>query len=98
MQYEFDNIGDFNAVIVPTQIQLDRVANRFGYRERFFKIPVGMISDAVLSEPVKTSIERQPQTVVTVSRLDEAKQIDHLIDAMAIVHEQLPQAQLEILG
>ena len=97
-QYEFDNIGDFNAVIVPTQIQLERVANRFGYRERFFKIPVGMISDAVLSEPVKTSIERQPQTVVTVSRLDEAKQIDHLIDAMAIVHEQLPQAQLEIWG
>lgn len=48
-------------------------------------------------EPV-AGVERDPNLVVMMARLDYQKQVDHAIRAFSVVARQLPEARLEIYG
>ena len=56
-------------------------------------IPVG--STPALLYPVE---ERKPHSLITASRLASEKHVDWLVEATAMVHEQVPDVSLDIYG
>ena len=82
-----------DAVVFLTATQRAEVEATYGRAENFRVLP-----HAIRPATETPGVERDPNLVVMMARLDPQKQIDHAVDAFARVHEKLPQARLELWG
>lgn len=82
-----------DAIVFLTATQRAEAEARYGTTESFKVVPHS-VRPAVL-EP---GVERDPNLVVMMARLDRQKQVDHAIEAFALVVKRLPRARLEIYG
>lgn len=82
-----------DAVVFLTATQRGEAEAKYGRTPSFRVVPHA----ARPAEPV-AGVEREPNLVIMMARLDVQKQVDHAIAAFARVHEKLPQARLEIYG
>lgn len=92
------NWQQWDAVISATPEQTRDVQARFGTDIPAFTIPVGYVSDATLAAPHHDGTQRQKHLVIHVARLAPEKQQEHSIKAFAQVHQQFPDAKLELWG
>lgn len=97
-QYEFDNLEAFDTAIVPTRGQMAEVSTRWPNYNGFRMIPVGIIRQETMDRPRLDASRRKSHEIVTISRLDPYKRIDHIINAMPAVLKEIPDAHLSIFG
>ncbi|MCT2881152.1 glycosyltransferase [Latilactobacillus curvatus] len=88
-------IKQWTNLIVSTKYQRDQILDRFGHlSQKIHAIPVGVIEDDVLTLPKVAMRDRQPHSLVTVSRLDRQKSVDLQVAAVAQLVEEFPDIQL----
>ena len=93
----YQYIDKFDGVICATKNQAKDLKTYFRKKKKFsvpvYTIPVGYLKDI---SPIHTNIK--PYSLVSVSRLDQRKNVDYLIDSIALVHQRLPEIHLDIYG
>ena len=82
-----------DATVFLTNRQKQEAEAHFGRNPRYHVIP-----HSVPPAEVDAEVERDPNLVVMMARLDQQKQLDHAIDAFARVARVVPAARLEIYG
>jgi glycosyltransferase involved in cell wall biosynthesis len=82
-----------DAVVFLTATQRAEAEARYGRTESFRVLP-----HSVRPPKEEPGVERDPNLVVMMARLDRQKQVDHAIEAFAKVVAKLPKARLEIYG
>lgn len=87
-----EHVHAYDAVLWPTQAQLDDVADRFGVDEGFRVVPSPIDLGPEPGSP------RAGARVVMVGRLADQKRVDRAVDAFARVHAAVPEATLDIYG
>ncbi len=83
-----------DAIVFLTTAQRADVEAQYGEHSTFKVIPHPAVE---VSAPTPFE-DRDPHLVVMLARLDQQKQLDHAIDAFALVLESIPEARLEIYG
>ena len=99
IQYMRATLRRMGAVIIVLSTRMERylAAHRFllpGTR----LIPNGVDIERFHPAPAHTPIEERPRTVVCVSKLRWEKGIDVLLQAWGLVHKQIPEAHLILVG
>ncbi len=89
----FEARAKVDAVVFLTATQRAEAEARYGRTDSFRVVP-----HAARPATPTPGIERDPNLVIMMARLDVQKQVDHAIQAFAEVHARLPQARLEIYG
>lgn len=89
----FAHHDEVDATVFLTDTQRAEAEAVYGEQQNFRVVPHA--APAVSSDP---TVERDPNLVVMMARLDPQKQIDHALRAWARVHRRLPEARLEIYG
>ena len=89
----FEARNRVDAIVFLTATQRAEAEAKYGVTTSFKVLPHS-VRPAVL-EP---GVERDPNLVVMMARLDRQKQVDHAIEAFAQVVKRLPKARLEIYG
>lgn len=82
-----------DAVVFLTPTQRGEAEAKYGTTATFRVLPHSV--RPAVAEP---GVQRDPNLVIMMARLDYQKQVDHAIAAFARVHARLPQARLEIYG
>lgn len=82
-----------DAIVFLTPTQRAEAEVKYGVTQSFKVLPHS--TRPAVAEP---GVERDPNLVIMMARLDVQKQVDHAIEAFARVHEKLPAARLEIYG
>lgn len=85
--------GRVDAVVFLTARQRADAEARYGQAASFRVLP-----HSVPAPALTPGIERDPNLVIMMARLNPEKQVDHAIDAFAKVVARLPTARLEIYG
>lgn len=81
------------AIVFLTASQRAEAEQKYGRTESFRVIP-----HAVRPPSPTPGIERDPNLVIMMARLERQKQVDHAIQAFATVAKRVPEARLEIYG
>ena len=89
----FRHRDDLAALVFLTNAQRADAEARFGRRPNFWVVP----HPAAPVQPGPFE-QRDPHLVVMLARLELQKQLDHAIEAFALVVEAVPEARLEIHG
>ena len=89
----FEHREDVDATVFLTVTQRAEAEAVYGRQSNFYVVPHA--APAVTEVP---DVERDPNLVIMMARLDPQKQLDHALQAWQRVHKQLPQARLEIYG
>ena len=96
-EYAFAMTRHIDFYVCATEAQRKLVMEQFqkysGRTPNVVTIPVG--STPALLYPVE---ERKPHSLITASRLASEKHVDWLVEATAMVHEQVPDVSLYIYG
>lgn len=95
LMYTLDN---YDAVITATNKQRGDIEERFQPRSQLFTIPVGVVPDNVLNAPRIPVKDRQFGKMVVFARIAAEKQLDQLVRAIGIVHEEFPEVTLDLYG
>ena len=82
-----------DATVFLTHRQRAEAEAHFGPHRGYHVIP-----HSVPLRSAAHSVARDPKLVVMMARLDQQKQLDHAIDAFAVVVRHVPDAQLRIYG
>ncbi len=85
--------AEVDAIVFLTNAQRADAEAVFGQQASFHVIP-----HPTTLPPPDSSVERDPDLVVMLARLDQQKQVDHAIEAFAEVRRHRPSARLEIYG
>ncbi|MCT4488179.1 glycosyltransferase family 4 protein [Levilactobacillus parabrevis] len=93
-----NNWDKWDAVISATPEQSQDIVDRFGTAIPAFTIPVGYVTDEKIAGKRQAFDKRQKNLIVHVARLAPEKQQNHSIEAFAQVHQQFPDARLELWG
>lgn len=88
-----DRHAQADAIVFLTAAQRADAEAHYGHQKNFFVIP----HPVELPAPA-APVERDPELVVVLARLDQQKQLDHAIRAFAQVVKHRPKARLEIYG
>lgn len=89
----FDNLDIFKYIIVLTDEQKYDIAERIGSTENFISIP-----NVVQKSKVSGDIQKKENLVVSISRLEGVKNLEHAIKAFRKVVDNIPNAQYHIYG
>lgn len=89
-----DRRDAIDALVFLTTAQRADVEALYGEHGKFKVIPHPMVE---VGAPAPFE-DRDPHLVVMLARLDQQKQLNHAIDAFALVLETIPGARLEIYG
>ena len=92
----FDKLECFDAVITTTEEQRDDIRSEYGAAQTVIAIPHALPSIDVSRQLRAT--ERDPQRVVSVSRLMRGKRIDDALQVFKLVSAKVPTATFEIFG
>ena len=82
-----------DAVVFLTATQRAEAEAKYGTTPTFRVVP-----HAARPAVLEPGVQRDPNLVIMMARLDYQKQVDHAIEAFARVHAKLPEARLEIYG
>lgn len=82
-----------DAVVFLTATQRAEAEAKYGETASFKVVP-----HSVRPPVEEPGVERDPDLVIMMARLDQQKQVDHAIEAFARVAKRLPKARLEIYG
>lgn len=82
-----------DAVVFLTATQRAEAEAKYGRAESFKVLP-----HSVRPPKEEPGVERDPNLVIMMARLDRQKQVDHAIEAFARVVKRRPAARLEIYG
>lgn len=91
-----------DGIIAPSQLTYDTL-RQYGIKEKMAIIPTG-VTIPTYDANVKSQLRQQlnladdHQVLLSLSRLSKEKNIAAVIEAMAMLHPQLPQARLVIVG
>lgn len=98
--YEFalNVIDGYDAVISATHKQTADVRTRLHPKAQLFTIPVGVVSDRLLTAPRVPLADRQFGKMVVFARIAWEKNLDDLVRAIGIVHQEVPQVTLDLYG
>lgn len=97
-EYSLNNINNYSSIVSATQRQTDDVIERFHPTAKTFTIPVGIVPDETLKAPRVAEKQRTFGKVVAVARVAPEKRLDHLVRAINIVHQEVPEVTLDIYG
>lgn len=89
----FAHRAEVDATVFLTDTQRAEAEAAFGRQNNYYVVPHP--APDVKPDP---TIERDPNLVIMMARLDPQKQIDHALQAWQRVQRQLPDARLEIYG
>ncbi|MFC4651393.1 glycosyltransferase family 4 protein [Lactococcus nasutitermitis] len=98
--YEFSltNANGYDAVISATKKQTRDVKARFKPSTKLFTIPVGIVPDSIFEEERIPMAQRDPHSVLVTARVAPEKRIDHIIRAIGIARETVPDITLDFYG
>lgn len=88
----FSKVDKFSAIVFLTEQQKLDITNQFGEKTKYIVIPHSAPSISA------TDIIREDKTIVSVSRYDKMKNLDHLIKAFQKALVVVPDAKLELWG
>lgn len=88
-----NNIDQYDAVITLTNQERDHICALFGQHDNLFTIPHPFTPPILEKTP-----QKEPFSLVVCSRLVKLKRIDHIIKAVRIAHESIPEIKLHIYG
>lgn len=95
--YQFTNANEIDGIICSTDVQSNLLREQFlkyhNIEPFIITIPVGSLSN--LKYP---SIEREPYSLITASRLASEKHLDWVIKAVIEAKKIIPQLKLDIYG
>lgn len=89
----FEHRHDVDATIFLTDTQRAEVEAVYGRQPNYYVVPHA--APDVKRDP---SVERDPNLVIMMARLDQQKQLDHALQAWQRVQRELPDARLQIYG
>jgi poly(glycerol-phosphate) alpha-glucosyltransferase len=89
----FEGRDRIDAVVFLTATQRAEAEATYGRADSFKVLP-----HSVRPPVPEPGVERDPNLVIMMARLDQQKQVDHAIEAFAKVAARLPKARLEIYG
>jgi glycosyltransferase involved in cell wall biosynthesis len=90
----FGLIGHLDGLVTLTHRQREDVAARYGATNNLFVVP-NPVEPPVRPDPLPA---RDPKRFVIVARLEWQKRLEHAVEAFALVHQEEPEATLEIYG
>jgi poly(glycerol-phosphate) alpha-glucosyltransferase len=98
--YEFalNVIDGYDAVVSATHKQTADVRTRLQPKAQLFTIPVGVVSNKLLTAPHVPLANRQFGKMVVFARIAWEKHLDDLVRAIGIVHREIPQVTLDLYG
>lgn len=97
-EYALVNGAKYSAFVSATKKQAVDVTKRFPYITKSFNIPVGIVPDDMFNRPRILSENRIFGKVIAVARIAQEKNLDALVRAIAIVHQQTPEVTLDLYG
>lgn len=89
----FEHRDDVDATVFLTDTQRAEVESIYGEQSNFYVVPHA--APDVRPDP---AVQRDPNLVIMMARLDPQKQLDHALQAWQQVQKRLPKARLEIYG
>ncbi|NEX51421.1 glycosyltransferase family 4 protein [Lactococcus lactis] len=98
--YEFGlmNSNGYDAIVSATEKQTLDVSKRFNPQSKLFTIPVGVVPNEVFSEKRIDMKERKVHSVLVTARVAPEKRIDHIIRAIGIARQTVPDITLDFYG
>ncbi|MGF7406125.1 accessory Sec system glycosyltransferase Asp1 [Lactococcus lactis] len=98
--YEFGlmNLNGYDAIISATEKQTLDVSKRFNPQSKLFTIPVGVVPNEVFSEKRIDMKVRKVHSVLVTARVAPEKRIDHIIRAIGIARQTVPDITLDFYG
>lgn len=99
--YEFGltNSNGYDAIISATEKQTKDVKKRFAPQSKLFTIPVGIVPDEEFDESKRVLMKnRKPHSVLVTARVAPEKRIDHVIRAIGIARQTVPDITLDFYG
>lgn len=98
--YEFGlmNSNGYDAIVSATEKQTLDVSKRFNPQSKLFTIPVGVVPNEVFSEKRIDMKERRVHSVLVTARVAPEKRIDHIIRAIGIARQTVPDITLDFYG
>ena len=98
--YEFGlmNLNGYDAIVSATEKQTLDVSKRFNPQSKLFTIPVGVVPNEVFSEKRIDMKERKVHSVLVTARVAPEKRIDHIIRAIGIARQTVPDITLDFYG
>lgn len=88
--------GQLTGLLSSTAREAQDASKRF-QTNNSFGIPVTFLEQDTLTKVIPPS-QRTPGNFITVARLSKVKQLDHIINAICRLHQELPTVQLNIYG
>ncbi|WP_054663188.1 glycosyltransferase [Lacticaseibacillus camelliae] len=92
-----NNLDLWQGGIVLTDQQLADVTRTLP-RSKFFKVPAVVITQERLSAPHVSLKQRTPGKIVAVARIDRQKNLEELVQIIALIHQQRADVTLDIWG
>jgi poly(glycerol-phosphate) alpha-glucosyltransferase len=97
-EYPLFNLNQYDAVVSATHKQTHDVQVRFEPTTKLFTIPVGIVSNEQLAEKRVPMADRTFGKVIATARVANEKRLNHLAQAVAEAHKQVPEISLDIYG
>ena len=96
-EYSLSNANQYDAIISATEKQSHDVAERFAPTCKLFTIPVGMVDKAILNSP-HVPISERSMNILMTCRIAPEKRIDHVIRAIGLAQDSVPNLTLDVYG
>lgn len=97
-EYSLTNANSYDAIISATKKQTHDVRMRFKPAAKLFTIPVGVVPDADFVTDRIPMSKRKNHSILVTARIAPEKRIDHIIRAMGIAKQQVPDISIDIYG
>lgn len=97
-EYGLTNANAYDAIISATKKQTADVKKRFEPKCKLYTISVGVVPDAVINEPRVKMSDRKPHSVAVTMRIAHDKRVHHMMEAIAIARQTVPDITLDYFG
>lgn len=96
--FGLENAANFTAVVSSTEKQAEMIQKRYPAFKYNYAIPVGDVPEIPSPEKQIMMRNRKAGKIVVACRIASEKRLDHLIMAVNIVKESIPNVTLDIYG
>lgn len=97
-EYGLQNSNGYDAIVSATEKQTHDVAARFAPKSKLFTIAVGVVPDVTFAEKRVPMKDRKNHSVLVTARVAPEKRIDHIIRAIGIARQTVPDITLDFYG
>ncbi|MFD1317378.1 glycosyltransferase [Loigolactobacillus zhaoyuanensis] len=96
-RFAFKNLQLWNGMIASTQAQVADLRQKFP-QTNVYRASVSIIPKSVLQRDPVALPQRDRFKLIAVARLNPEKRLDQVVRIFGLIHDQLPQATLDIWG